>query len=105
MVDNNTLRGAMSAAASARPAASMPMAAKPADVDMDDAGKPRLVEVELRKKYCPKWIVQDDGSVLENAAVVKDTVQPGIVMLHHEDAEHVLRNGGAIPTDKTFRGV
>lgn len=75
----------------------MPVAQRPND-------KPRLVEVELRRKYCPFWLIQDDGSaVAQDSTKPTVTVEPGIVKLHHEDAVTALNAGAASPTHNTFK--
>lgn len=69
---------------------------------------PRLVEVNLLRKYCPYHLVGDDGSVQPNTPVkdVLKTIDPGIVRLHPADATIVLKaKGVALPTEKTFQGI
>lgn len=66
---------------------------------------PRLVEVHLLKKYCPKFLVAADGSANPNSAEIKETIEPGIHRLHHEDAGIALSANVASATQNTFRGI
>ena len=82
-------------------------AAKPAEA----APKPRLVEVELIRKYCPHHLVDADGNVTPNTPGgargdgVLATVEPGLVRLAGEDATIALNAGAARPTANTFKGL
>lgn len=72
--------------------------------------KPKLVEVELRRKYCPHWIVNSDGTIAEqdsNGKAPLQYINPGIVRLHPQDASIVLRstNGVAVPTGETWKDL
>lgn len=68
--------------------------------------KPQLLEVALRRKYCPRYLVQPDGSVIEqDNKGVNETIQPGIVQLHHEDAVVALDNGVAQITTNTYKDL
>jgi len=68
--------------------------------------KPKLMEVNLQRRYAPHWLVQDDGTVLPNdggAAANPHVLEPGIMMLHHEDAVIALGAQVALPTRATYR--
>ena len=68
--------------------------------------KPKLLEVNLLRRYAPHWLVQDDGTVLPNDGGVDANPQvldPGIMKLHHEDAAIALGASVALPTRATFR--
>jgi hypothetical protein len=99
MPEMNTRGPATHHAQGNAPAAASPAAASPAE-----SKKPLLIEVELQRKYCPHYLVQGDGSVIEqDITQTTQTIPPGVVRLHYEDAQHAMRAGIAIPTYSTFK--
>jgi hypothetical protein len=69
----------------------------------EQSAPPKLIEVELLRKYAPFHLVGADGTAERNGAMIKETISPGIVSLHKEDAAHVLQLGIARATRNTFR--
>lgn len=67
------------------------------------AAKPKLLEVNLQRRYAPHWLVQEDGTVMENNNDMTQVIEPGIMKLHHEDAAIALGAGVALPTRATFK--
>lgn len=65
--------------------------------------KPKLLEVNLLRKYAPHFLVQEDGTCLENNNNNTKVLEPGIMKLHHEDAAIVLEAAVALPTRATFK--
>jgi hypothetical protein len=67
--------------------------------------RPKLLEVDLKRRYAPHWLVQDDGTVLPNETEsgVLTVLEPGIMKLHHEDAAIALGASVALPTRATFK--
>ncbi len=82
-----------------------PVAAKPEPPPPADPPKPKLIEVELLKKYCPHWLVQEDGSCLRNEGDHLAVLMPGVMKLHLDDAEHTLEAGVAKHTRHTLRDM
>ena len=90
-------------------------APKPAAEDMDHepetekpSAAPKLVEVNLLRKYCPHFLVVVDGSVRPNeppAGTVEQVIFPGIVKLHTKDANIVLNSGVALPSEATWKAL
>lgn len=65
--------------------------------------KPKLLEVNLLRRYAPHWLVQDDGSAVENNNDMTQVLEPGIMKLHHEDAVIALGAQVALPTRATYK--
>ena len=83
-----------------------PMPARPGESQAPPPpSKPKLLEVNLRRRYAPHWLVQDDGTVLPNETEsgVLTVLEPGIMKLHHEDAAIALEASVALPTRTTFK--
>jgi len=88
-----------------------PTPVSPAPKAEDAPPKPRLLEVELLRKYCPHDIVNDDGTVRPNGdpsqpagqppTGLMQTIGPGVVRLSAKDANVALRQRIAIPTQNT----
>ena len=72
------------------------------------ADAPKMIEVQLVRRYCPHWFVNEDGSLVHQPAdseEIMKTVSPGLMKLHADDAAIALRTGAALPTSNTFKGM
>lgn len=83
-----------------------PAAAAAAANGTGQAKKAPLVEVELMRRYAPRWLVRPDGSVVEQTGELQTVVlKPGVTMLHHEEVPKVMNNGTARMTYNTFKAL
>ena len=80
-------------------------AAPPAPEPEAESAAPKLIEVDLVRKYCPHWLVLADGSLRQNVVNPLENIPPGVVSLHPDDAGIVLENGIAHATRNTFRDL
>lgn len=62
------------------------------------------VEVNLKKRYCPIWIMNEDGS-WERQGEQTVTIDAGLVFLRSDEAQRVLERGQAEATPNTFAGL
>jgi hypothetical protein len=65
---------------------------------------PRLIEVNLVRRYCPHHLVDSDGNTRPNGGDMLETLAPtGTMLMHPDDAQIALESGAALPTRKTFK--
>jgi len=60
------------------------------------------VEVLLPKKYCPHWLLSEDGEWVKQGEST-ETIPAGIAMLRADEAEKAIQRGQAQATANTFR--
>ena len=75
----------------------------PASESAQSAPKPRVIEVNLVRRYCPHWLISADGAMVANVGDALEILNPAVVELHPDDAEIALASGAALPTKKTFK--
>lgn len=77
-----------------------------APVAAPEPAKPQLVEVELLRKYCPRFLVDDEGNVTEqNGGGTLVTFPAGTLLkLPREEAVRVMRHENHIarPSEQAF---
>jgi hypothetical protein len=76
---------------------------RPPGVATDAA--PKLVEVQLKRRFVPNYLVGENDVLTPNAAMIKETLEPGVYRLHPADAHLVLTAGVAQATPNTFKGI
>lgn len=76
------------------------------DTDTAVAPPPKLVEVHLMRRYCPYYLVRDNGVVeAQDSELETETIEPGVQSLHPEDASRILERGLGVATPNTFRDL